>query len=318
MSRSRSKEQGTHSAQNLRMPPLPKVLPKVLGHLHASRFADKEAVLAAMQCDPSLEDRILKRVNSQMRRSVDDIERAIELIGSTTTAGIVIGLSMNKLNKLQRGPASACIRQLVQHSEGTAILARHLLDRQPDESSEQSNDSAEESLAQSVFAKGFVHDLGKLVLIYNYPEKAAALYGDDWYGQGPEDVGERAVERRTFGCDHTEAGAYAADEMDLPSALTAAVKHHHDPSALPADTFNTWHLRAVRAANIATKAMGTNFSGLYALKVSLDWETCAEHPVWLHWQTKSSERRPKALVQRDFILYSKFFLDLPDVRGLSL
>ena len=298
----------SNSLADLRLPPIPKVLPKILDHLHTSEFANPEGVLSTLRCDPELEEKLLGRINSQLPRSMDDVEQAIGMVGATTAAGIIIKLSMSTLNTLRRGPAGSCVRQLIQHSEATAVLARRLLRNRLPESADRRGISENEDLVQSAFAKGFVHDLGKLVLIYNDPEKGAALYGDDWIEDRPEEVGERDLERRAFGHDHTEAGAYAATELDVPEGLVVAARDHHDPGATPDGSAETWDLRAVRAANLITKAMGPSVSGLYAQNVSLDWATCANHSDWLHWET-SAKASPKAFVRDDFILYSEFFLD---------
>lgn len=315
MNESHLQERGSASLQDLRLPPIPRVLPKILDHLHASDFADKGGVLAAIQCGTNLEERVLRRINSQLPRPMEDVEQAVGMVGATTAAGIVIKLSMRKLNALRRGPAGSCVRQLIQHSEATAVLARHLLQNRSPKNRDTTN-TEDEDLIQTAFAKGFVHDLGKLVLIYNDPEKGAALYGDNWIEREPEEVNERAVERRAFGYDHTEAGAHAATEMGLPDGLVSAVRDHHDANASPDEPSDAWDLRAVRAANLATKAMEPSVSGLYAQDVSLDWETCANHPAWLHWGTESDEL-PGAVLQDDFILYSEFFLDPSSPQHLS-
>jgi Predicted signal transduction protein len=316
MSEPPSPEKSSDSLEDIRLPPIPRVLPKILDHLHASEFADKEGVLEAIECGSGLERRVLRRINAQLPSPVDNIEQAIGMVGATTSAGIVTKLSMDQLNVLRRGPAGSCIRQLIQHSEATAILARHLLRERPPDGAEEASDP-EDDLVQTAFAKGFVHDLGKLVLIYNDPKKGAALYGDNWIEREPEEISERAVERRAFGCDHTEAGAYAATEIGLPSGLVAAAGEHHDANLTLSEESDTWALRAVKAANLFTKAMGASFSGLYAQDVALDWETCARHPAWFHWKMTSTAD-PETLVKEDFILYSEFFLDAPNQHESTL
>lgn len=312
MSESRSQEQRSRSLRDLSLPPVPRVLPKILDHLHTTEFANKEGVLEAIRCGSGLEKRVLKRINSQLPRPVGDVERAIEMIGATTAAGVVTKLSMNKLNVLRRGPAGSCVRQLIQHSEATAVLARYLLREQLPDGTAPTGDPEEEDLIQTAFAKGFVHDLGKLVLIYNDPEKGAALYGDNWIERDPDEINERAIERRAFGHDHMEAGAHAAAEIGLPSELVSVAGEHHAGGALP-EAPDTWAFRAVRAANLLTKAMGGSFSGLHAQDVSLDWETCARHPSWLHWKTASAANLEK-IAQKDLMLYSEFFLNSSNSR----
>lgn len=312
MSKSRSQEQQSRSLRDLSLPPVPRVLPKILAHLHTTEFANKEGVLEAVRCGSGLEKRVLKRINSQLPRPVGDVERAIGMIGATTAAGVVTKLSMNKLNVLRRGPAGSCVRQLIQHSEATAVLARYLLREQLPDGTGPTSDPEEEDLVQTAFAKGFVHDLGKLVLIYNDPEKGAALYGDNWIERDPDEINERAIERRAFGHDHMEAGAHAAAEIGLPSDLVTVAREHHAGGTSP-EAPDTWAFRAVRAANLLTKAMGNSFSGLHAQDVSLDWETCARHPSWLHWKTASAAELEK-IAQKDLMLYSEFFLNSSNSR----
>lgn len=313
MSKSRSQKQRSSSLRDLSLPPIPRVLPKILHHLHTTDFANKEGVLEAIRCGSGLEKRVLKRINSQLPRPVGKVERAIEMIGATTAAGVVTKLSMNKLNVLRRGPAGSCIRRLIQHSEATAVLARYLLREQLPEDMGSTGDPEEKDLIRTAFAKGFVHDLGKLVLIYNDPEKGAALYGDNWIERDPDEISERAIERRAFGHDHMEAGAYAAAEIGLPSEVAAVAGEHHDAGGASPEAPDTWAVRAVRAANLLTKAMGDSFSGLHAQDVSLDWETCARHPSWLHWET-ASDANLEEIAQDDVMLYSEFFLDSSNSR----
>lgn len=307
---------------DLQMPPLPRVLPKVLGPLHESGFTDQEAVFAAIDCEPDLADRILNHLNTQLRRPVSEVERAVQMVGPTTAAGLIIGLSLRKWRTLRDGPAGSCLLRLIYHSEATAALTQKLLRRHPGGDPESSNSDQAGPLRWRGFAKGLVHDLGKLVLLYNYPEKAATLYSPQRTDRGYENTDARVVEQAVFGCDHTEAGAQAAAALDLPDSLATAAGHHHDGEAhdseVRAETAER-DLRAVRAANLLTKTAGSELAGLDANKATVDWDTCADDPVWSDW-TDAPNSTPKVLdedLTDGVVLYTRFFLDLPDVQSLA-
>lgn len=307
--------QGRLHDLELRLPPLPQTLPYVLKLLHEPGFVSPEAMTEAVERDPAVVARLLKHINSAyygLRRSVTSVERAIRLMGPTSAAGRVIGLNMLRMRELMDGPAGPCFTRLIRHSEGTAFLTRFLLDRLPsDGASGQREVADEEGPVSDGFAEGLLHDFGKLVLIYNSPSDAVALYEEEI--ERPDGVDECELERHVFGCDHTEAGTYAATEMGLPSPIVDVIRHHHEPEEAPAENTATWPLRAVCGANQAAKAMGSAVSGVRASGPTIDWETCAEHPIWSYWP-----ERPKALMKKlrakreEIVLFTKFFLGGPD------
>ncbi|MFB6274188.1 MAG: HDOD domain-containing protein, partial [Salinibacter sp.] len=245
-----------------------------------------------------------------------NLERAVQMIGSTTAAGLIIGLSLQRWNALRDGPAGSCLLRLIYHSEATAVLTQKLLRKGSDENSGSARDHPETSLEWPGFAKGLFHDLGKLVLIYNYPEKAGALYSLERTSRRPEKIDPQVVEHGVFGCGHTEVGAQAVASLDLPGPLAAVAEHHHDDESMAEDQ----DLRAVRAANLLTKTMNSELAGLSASRATLDWNTCVNDPVWSDWLDDASEPALKTLKEdfmRETILYTRFFLDLPDVETFS-
>ncbi|MFB6274187.1 MAG: HDOD domain-containing protein, partial [Salinibacter sp.] len=65
MSDLESSSRVTEGHADLQIPPIPRALPKVLAPLHESGFAGQEAVFAAIDCQPSLEERILNHINAR-------------------------------------------------------------------------------------------------------------------------------------------------------------------------------------------------------------------------------------------------------------
>ncbi len=278
-----SKAQGSLRRLDLCLPPLPQTLPKVLKVLHAPGPPTAEDVAGVVQGDPAVLTRILKHVNSAyygLRRSVADVERAVAMMGPETAIGIVVSLCMLEIDELTKGPAGPCYRNLLRHSEATAFLTRylvaeHLLD---EEAQQQGQD--ETFPAGNGFTEGLLHDFGKLVLIYNYPEKAISFYEDRMFQEYLSETDQRVLEQLVFGCDHTEAGGYAASELNFPQGLIDVIRYHHDVDDAhgKTDAMNT--LRVVGAANRFTKAMGPAFIGVHPTDAELDWQTCTNHPVW--------------------------------------
>lgn len=293
MSEAPSHEQGSLLSLNLRLPPLPQTLPDVLELLDQPGLLDARDIAEVVQRDPAVVARLLQRINSAyygLRRSVTSVERAIRMMGPTASAGTVIGLGMLKLQKLIDGPAGACFSRLVRHSVGTAYLSRYLLrDRPPRRPvpGARTPDS-DEDFASNGFTEGLLHDFGKMILVYNFPEEAVALYEERSVGQHLDESDDCALEQLVFGCDHTEAGAYAAAALHFPEPLTYVIRHHHTPEAVAGERGNgaassVRALRAVTAANRAAKAMGAFYEGTQASAHAIDWTTCADHPVWNPW-----------------------------------
>ncbi|WP_251979973.1 HDOD domain-containing protein [Salinibacter ruber] len=332
---------------DLQVPPLPWALPEVLGPLHESGFAGAEAVSAAVDCDPRLESGILRRINSHLRRPIGELDPAVQMIGPVTAAGLVVELSMRRWRPLRDGPAGPQLTRLIYHSEATAALTQRLLrgssgggeppDRDdpskgaPDPSRDhpprdQPEPSAEEaSPTQSApmwasfewkgFAQGLICDLGKLVLLHSYPEKAAALYSQDRTDRGYGNADPQVMEQAAFGCDHVEAAAWAAETLHLPEPLADAATQRRGSTV-----GENQGVHAARVANLLTKTMAPELAGISATSATRDWETCAEHPAWRAWVEDASRPSLEAVTEefsKETVLYTRFLLDLPVAESFS-
>lgn len=312
---------------DLRVPPFPRTLPHVLELLHEPGFTDPEDLTEIVQHDPAATARLLKQINSAyygLRRSITDVGRAIRMMGTTTAAGSVVSLGMLRMDELADGPVEACFRRFIRHSEATGFLTGSLLGPLspdadgPAPTAPHDADAATGRVARGKgFAEGLLHDFGKLVLFYNYPEKAAALYEEKRFRGHLQEADDRKLERLAFGCDHCQAGAYAALELNFPTALVEVVRHHHDPENA-SDAAPRSVLRAVRAANLATKAMGTPLAGVAPTEETIDWEACAARPVWRHWTDPEADGPPMDLMDRlrakrgMVMLFTDFFTGTSD------
>jgi len=302
---------------DLRLPPLPQTLSRILKVLHASEVPTAEDVAEVIRRDPAVLSCILQHINSAyygLRRSVTDIERAVHMMGPKTAVGTVVSLCLLEIDELMEGPAEPCVRSLLRHSEATAFLTRYLLNEGIPREQEPTETGG--STSTDGFTEGLLHDFGKLVLIYNYPKKAVSLYESRIFEDYLAERDPRTLEQLVFGYDHTQAGGYAASEMNFPQELIDVIRHHHNLDEADGRTNAMQTLRAVGAANRSTKAMGSAFAGVHPTDIKLDWETCTDHPVWGNVSEElkdEDDSRSASLAEdlstkrRDIVFFSKFF-----------
>lgn len=257
----------------LRCPPLPQTLTDALELMHRPERLEVRPVTEMVERDPAVVARLLQTVNSAyygLERPVSSTRRAVVLLGPVAVTGLVVGMNMLKLRSIMDGPAARCFMDLVRHHIATAYLARHLHDELPAHRPAWSDDD----FVGDAFTSGLLHDFGKIVLVYNCPEEAVALYEDGSIKQEVDEPDTRQLEQLLFGYDHTEAGAFAARKLNFPDPIVEAIASHHDRDILPQEEPPARMLRAVTAANRAAKAMG------HAFNDAIDWDACMDHPVW--------------------------------------
>lgn len=256
----------------LRYPPMPQTLIEAMELMEHPEDLEVRPVTRMVQRDPFVVARLLHTVNSAyygLRSTVKSAERAVVMLGPVAVAGIVVGMNMLKLRSVFDGPAGDCFLRLVKHNISTAFLSRHLLEG-PDAAG---GGQSAETIGVS-FTSGLLHDFGKMVLVYNYPEKAAQFYDDRIHKSEVVDEDARRLEQFLFGHDHTEAGEYLARKLSFPDELVETIRHHHEPDEFTGDPDTQDVIHAVAGANQAAKALG------YAFDRELTWEQVVNHPSW--------------------------------------
>lgn len=229
------------------------------------------AVTEMVQRDPVVVARLLNIVNSAyygLRRQVTSSERAVVMLGPVAVIGIVVGMQMLKLRELMDGPAGACFNRLSRHSVATAFISRHIIEKS------QRSPRSRRARAATCFTAGLLHDFGKIILVYNYPEKAAALYDGGNFGSAVKAADDLELEQLVFGYDHAEAGEYVARKLNFPEILVEVIRHHHNPRARTGDGETDRTIRAVAAGNVAATAMG------HAFEKEPVVDAISAHPVW--------------------------------------
>ncbi len=254
------KRAGTLQRLELRCPPLPQTLLEAMQLIERPEKLEVGPVTEMVERDPIVIARLLHIVNSAyygLRHSVSSAERAVVMLGPVAVAGIVVGMNMLKLRTTLQGPAAETFRRLTRHSVATAFLTRHLLEGAPRERSMAAHRAAARMGVS--FTAGMLHDFGKIILVYNFPDEAVGFYDPRGLGDSVRDEDPRHLEQLLFGCDHCEAGEYVARKLNFPEVLTKIIALHHSTEEATGDPESERLRRIVVIANAAAKAMGHAF-----------------------------------------------------------
>ena len=168
--------------------------------------------------DPSLTSRLLRLVNSVyygLATPVSSIEEAVFYLGvrqirQLTTVTPII----EDFQRLSR----QCVfpwRQFWQHCIGTAILTREVVSL------------AQTPLDESDYVAGLVHDVGKIIMAWSFPDHFAEIHRQAELGE--RDLVE--IENEILGIDHAELGALYLERHRLPELMINSVRFHHRPEA---------------------------------------------------------------------------------------
>ncbi len=220
-----------------KLPPLPGILRDVF---EACKLEDSEAqkkIPQIIEKEPLLAEKILKLANSscfEPVNKVDNISSAIALIGVRAIKNTAVIATMVDIYSESIRNTVFDLKLFWWHAVKCAVIARLI--------------AKKEGYSQSyrAFVCGFLHDIGKLLLLLNLPEQhtQAESYSD-------QDAMFLASEMH-FGITHSEVGAWLLDQWNLETFMVDAVLYHHEPqsrvmTALPL-------VRIVYVANMLSQA----------------------------------------------------------------
>ena len=254
----------------LQCPPLPQTLLQAVDLMYRPDGPELDEVIKMVQHDPGVVARLLRVVNSAyygQRGDIQSVQRAVVILGTITVTGIVMSMSLQDVRASLNDKTALPFLNLVRHSNATAYLARHLLANNP-------KGDVDQEVLGGVYTGALLHDFGKLVLLYNYPEVAANFYTKS-HRDLPPDSTFLKEERNLFGYDHVETGVYLCRRLHFPEPLTTSVALHHRHVSLGDEDIKMKQLvYAVSAANKAASALGFGFNK------EITWDACQEDSVW--------------------------------------
>lgn len=195
------------------LPPLPASIVRISAML--SDFNTSQSMLAqAISIDPILSTRLLRLANSAiygLHGTVTSVANAVSTVGYAAISEILMmsGVSDAFGRRILSSPKG---KEIWHHSLATAMVASDICR------------FARLSGAEDAFSCGLLHDIGKLILLRaDAPTYTRVLQS----GSGEEEL--LAVEQESFGFDHAELGAAAAEKWKLPGAVCHMIRHHHQP-----------------------------------------------------------------------------------------
>jgi HD-like signal output (HDOD) protein len=211
--------------------------------------------------DPSLTSRLLRLVNSVyfgLTTPVNSIEEAVFYLGVRQIRQLaMVTPVIEDFQRLTR-QCSFPWREFWQHCIGTAILTREVTANVPGPSED------------SDYVAGLVHDVGKIVMAWSFPEHFAEIHRQSIEGTRP--LSE--IEEEILGVNHSELGALYLERHRLPELMIYSARYHHSPEHAPQFRHV---ITAVQVADLLLRSEGIGCSGDY---VKITREQCFSAPVW--------------------------------------
>jgi putative nucleotidyltransferase with HDIG domain len=192
------------------LPPFPPVAAKVMAQLRDDTVSFRE-VSETLKTDAALSAEVLRLANSALlgpRREIRNIPHAVSVLGMRRLTGVVLTLSMSRF--LRRTGFAAVLRRCWRHNLACALAAKAFA-----RSFGCNEDDA--------YNAGLFHDIGRLAFLVLEP----TLYN----GPAGTESDLQDFERKRFGSDHCEAGAWLLEQWRIPAAYVEVARRHHDPMA---------------------------------------------------------------------------------------
>src|SRR5271166_5864196 len=166
--------------------------------------------------DPSLTSRLLRLVNSVyfgLTTPVNSIEEAVFYLGVRQIRQLTMVTPI--IEDFQRLTHQCAFpwREFWQHCIGTAIITREIIG------------SVQAPTDESDYVAGLVHDVGKIVMAWSFPEHFAEIHRQATVGT--QDLVH--IETEVLGVDHGELGALYLEHHRLPGVMIRSARFHHHP-----------------------------------------------------------------------------------------
>lgn len=179
-------------------------------------------VADALSREPALALRVLRVANSAFygaSRNISTIGRAVALLGQDAVRGIAAAACLDRTVRQADAAQPVDLDQLVQHGFATAVAAESLARL------------GHGALAADAFIAGLLHDLGIAVQIGIDRGGAQALIEALRSDPGAA-IAELEGQRMQVG--HAQCAAVLFEAWQLPAALVAVARWHHEPLDAPA------------------------------------------------------------------------------------
>ena len=225
-----------------KLPATPRLYTQVMEELR-SPHSSLDTVAHLLRQDPVMSAKLLQLVNSAFfasAREVTDMLDAATILGTERIKSLVLLAGIFSQYNDAEG-ISPTINALLAHSLRVGIYARAIA----------LGETKNAEIAEAAFTAGVMHDIGKIVLAGNLPDRYLEVRAI----REAKDLSAKAAELEVFGATHAQIGACLLAGWGLPLAILEALAWHHEPARSPEKTFSL--AAAVHVANaLAHEAEG--------------------------------------------------------------
>jgi putative nucleotidyltransferase with HDIG domain len=182
-----------------------------------------EQLVELLERDQSMALKILRLVNSSFfgfKSRVTSLRHAVTLLGYSTVQSAVVTVSVIDALKMKIGLKQFDISTFWSHSIAVAVMGRHLATR------------TKLVPAEEAFTAGLLHDIGKVVLVKEFPEIFVRILET----RAADRVTFYEAERALDSWPHTRIGSHLAKRWMLPAVLVDTIHHHHYRAGSAADS----------------------------------------------------------------------------------
>ncbi len=212
------------------LPALPRVynqLRTALGNPEVSL----DAVASIVEQSPSITAKILQLVNSSFfgaAQTFSGLRPATAYLGLDMLRNLTLSFEVFGVFDKSKLPPGFSLEREQRHAMLSARIAHHLLD--------------DRTTAEAAFLAATLHDIGKLIMATQLPEK---------YAVAREAASERGIpyfemEEEVMGVSHADVGAYLLGIWGMPHDVVEATANHHHPARVDHASFGV--LGAVHVA----------------------------------------------------------------------
>jgi putative nucleotidyltransferase with HDIG domain len=217
------------------LPSLPSIYHEVVEALQ-SEDTSLGVVGEIISKDISMSAKMLQLVNSAffgLPRNISNPSQAVVLLGLDTVKSLVLSIHMFSQfdqSKLRGLSLDVIWRHSIAVGGFAKLIAKY--------------EGADTKMMDDAFMAGMLHDVGKLVLATNFPDKYLSVLTT----AKDEGIQVHEAEYKMFQCSHAEVGAYMLGLWGLPDSLIMASAFHHCPINHPERNLNT--LAIIHLANV--------------------------------------------------------------------
>lgn len=248
------------------LPAIPKVAQEILS-LRLITDEGERALLKLIEQDPLLSAKIVGLSNAPLfgaANKIMTVRDAVTVLGLKRVKMIALSFAM-MTSMAQRPTGSLDVQHLWQHSLAVAMTMHAMSQAMPRDLRPQDDE---------IFLAGLLHDIGFLVLNHINPQLS-----NQFHIRLATEAGHpvEALEAKMLEMSHSELGAELGRYWNLPEAIVAVLRYHHQPGDARAATGQP----LVMMANLAEKLLPTfELSGYVQPGVSdEEWQALGITPV---------------------------------------